>query len=250
MFSITIINLSQFYQKNRYKFFDLEALWENMTFNRNEFDYWLISHYCIGFHEKPIILSSGRPSPYFVNLRKLTDNVPVANELLYWVAEYLEDKKLDPDYFYGVPDGATKLGILASYRLGEGKLVQGRKKPKTHGESADMYFIGPMGKNDHIGVFDDVITTGDTTIEETEKIGISGAKIDFIVSLFDRLELRDDGRTAKQALNDLGIHYDYMTAADTLIPLAFKKLNPRKEIREKVIEYLERYSADDYYLNL
>ncbi len=59
-----------------------------------------------------------------------------------------------PTPFTGVPEGATKLGVLASYIWAKGSsdfkpgrfpLPMGRAKPKEHGVPEDRFFVGALG---------------------------------------------------------------------------------------------------------
>jgi orotate phosphoribosyltransferase len=214
-----------------------------VEFNREEFDDFLLKNGCVGFFDPPITLKSGRPGHYYFNFRNLTDRKGLKNQLIEWIGRYMTDLGLKPDYFYGVPEGATKLGVFLSDRFGKGKIVMGRGNPKDHGEPKDKYFIGPIKKGDHIIVIEDVTTTGGSVLNEIDKLKEAGIIIDRVIAIGNRLERRDNGKTVEEEVAEKSLKYEWMTDATTLVPKAFKMLNPGIEIGKRVENYFKEYGA-------
>ena len=220
-------------------------------FDQHKFNEFVIENDVVGFFEKPIKLKSGRESHWYVNWRTVTESVYYTNKLTDFVLDFVEDEKLQPDCFYGVPEGATKLAVIAQYKFakrqkdyGAGRYVlpMGRGKPKEHGEDKDRYFLGmPRGKTI---VVEDVTTTGGSLIS-TIKV-LKELKVDVIaaIGLTNRMEKRDDGKTVEAAVKELGVKYITMSNAVDLLPLAYKKLNPSDEVAGKVEEYFKKYGTE------
>ena len=126
------------------------------NFNQEEFNRFILENNVVGFFEEPIRLKSGRMSNWYVNWRNIAEDVLLLDKLIDYVITFTENLGLEPDCFYGVPEGATKLAIITQYKwakaqadYGPGKYVlpMGRGKPKEHGELKDRFFIGiPRGK--------------------------------------------------------------------------------------------------------
>ena len=125
-----------------------------MPFNQSAFNRFILDQDIVGFFPKPIKLSSGRMSSWYVNWRNVSSDVFAMDELSDFVLSFLADQKVAFDCLYGTPDGATKLAVLCQYKwakqqphFGPGKyvLAMGRKTPKDHGEPKDR-FCGAPGK--------------------------------------------------------------------------------------------------------
>ena len=88
-----------------------------MTFNQAEFNNFIITNDVVGFKENDITLKSGRISRWYANCRNLTSYAGVADKTANFVIDFIKEKNLEFDYVYGVPAGATKLGLLISYKI-------------------------------------------------------------------------------------------------------------------------------------
>ena len=105
-----------------------------MTFNQTKFNQFIISNNVIKQFDTPITLKSGKQSTVYVNWRTLTADAYLMNQLTDFVLAFARDKQLNIDTFYGVAEGATKLGILTqfkyaqqtNYKKGSHQLAMGR----------------------------------------------------------------------------------------------------------------------------
>lgn len=219
-----------------------------MVFDQEKFNSFLVAEGFIGFFENPITLKSGRQSYWYANLRNSTKDIETKDKLIGFILDFVEDNSLEPDFFYGVPEGATKTALFATdtYAKGKGKnalLVMGRGKPKEHGAPKDKYFIGNIPEGSNIVVIEDVTTTGGSLLSALEVFKQMDVNILCAVGLVNRNELRDDKKSVKEKVEELGIKYLCMANAVDLLPIAAKDMNPSPEILKKVEEGFERYGV-------
>ncbi len=222
-----------------------------MTFNQSQFNDFIISSGAVGFFNEPIKLSSGRMSNWYVNLRKISYDVFLLDKMADFVIEFVSDLQLKQDCFYGVPEGATKLGIIAQFKFakmqanyGAGKycLPMGRGKLKEHGAPEDRVFEGkPRGRTI---VIEDVTTTGDSLLRVIDQLRTEKVEIIAAIGVVNRNEKRDDGKTVAQAVQEKGLNYYQMANAVELLPLAFRKLQPGEEAARLVENYFATYGAE------
>lgn len=211
-------------------------------FNQEEFNKFVIENNVYGFFDEPITLASGRKSHFYANFRSLVQDAWLTDSLTDYLISFAKDKGLDVDTFYGVPEGATKIGLIAQYKLakesdefseGSHVLAMGRGKPKEHGAPKDKFFVGvPQGK---VVVIEDVTTTGSSLITTIKSLKEAGVDVVGVVSLSNRMEKRDDGDSVKQAIKKLGVSFFSMSSALDILPLMYKKSKP-SETTTKSIE--------------
>jgi orotate phosphoribosyltransferase len=207
-------------------------------FNQEEYNTFLIKHGVVGFFEEPVTLKSGRISNWYVNCRILLDRLGVIDHLTDFVLDFADDKKLAADYFYGVPEGATKLAVILSYKKGKSKndpnqaLIIGRGKPKEHGDPKDRYFIGPAEEGDRAIVIEDVTTTGGSLLDTIRHLRESKIEIAAAVGLVNRMEKRDDGQSVEQAVKAWDVPY---------FAMARRATNPSEPVWTEVKKYFQRY---------
>ncbi len=220
-------------------------------FNQEKFNQFVLENNVIGFFKKPVIFKSGRKAHDYVNWRNVAEDVFKIDKLADYVIAFVEDSGLKPDCFYGVPEGATKLGVIVQYKWARRSptygphshiLSMGRKQPKDHGDPKDRYFIGaPKGKTI---VLEDVTTTGDSLFETIDNLRFAETQIVAIITLTNRMELRDDGKSVKEAAEERKLSYFAMSNALELLPKAYKKLKPNKETARKVEKYFQKYGIE------
>ena len=221
-----------------------------MDFNQEEFNQFVVNSGVIGFFEQPIKLKSGRISHWYVNWR--INDVFLMDKLSDFVIAFVKSLGLQPDCFYGVPEGATKLGIItqdkwAKQSLNYGQesyvLPMGRGKPKEHGEMKDRFFVGePGGK---VVVIEDVTTTGGSLIETLKNLKEAGTEVIGVISLTNRMEKRDDGLSVKQAVEREGFRFYNMSSSLELLPIIYNKLQPGKEILKAIEFEFKEYGVEE-----
>jgi orotate phosphoribosyltransferase len=220
-------------------------------FNQEKFNQFILEKKVVGFFEEPITLKSGRLSHWYVNWRNVAEDVYLSDKLSDYVMAFVEDLGLQPDCFYGVPEGTTKLGIITQYKwaknspnygLGSHILPMGKKKPKDHGELKDRFFLGqPKGKT---VILEDVTTTGSSLLETIDNLTQAKIQIIAAIGLTNRMELRDDGKSVKEAVEAKGVPYLQMSSALELLSLAYQKFKPSQEVAKKTEEYFQKYGIE------
>ena len=226
---------------------------------RKEFDEFLVEQNVVEFREKKVRLSSGRRSNIYINLRKLSDDVVTLDKTLEFMRCFVDETGIDVDFFVGVAEGATKLGLFLTYSKAKDRLqnvsdseyshilnakksyplVMARGKEKKHGLGKDRHYLGMLGN--YAAVIEDVLTTGDSLMKEVNNLRKAGVCVNHALGLVDRLELRKDGFSVAEKLSWFPVAYYPMTDVKTLLPLAYEKLKPPKDLVKKVNLYYRKY---------
>ncbi|MFX1377371.1 MAG: orotate phosphoribosyltransferase [Promethearchaeota archaeon] len=223
-----------------------------MKWNKENFHDFIVNRNVIGFFKKPLLLKSGRLSYWYVNWRNVAEDVYSIDKLSDFVIAFIESLGLEPDCIYGVPEGATKLGIICQYKWAKLQpnfknkpyiLPMGRAKPKDHGDPKDKFFLGvPQGK---VIILEDVTTTGGSLIETIDKLNGINVTIISAISLTNRNELREDMKSVEIAVNQRGVPYHAMSNAIEIIPL----LKPDESIASKIESYFKEYGTREIKLS-
>ena len=208
----------------------------------------IISHGLVDFPEEATEFSSGRECHCKINWRSIMNDSALMDVLSDYVLAFAADSRLHPSCFYGVPEATSKLGLITQFKWAKQQpdvgvksysLPMGRGKPKERGPLEEREFCGiPEGD---VVVLEDTITTGGSVLKEIERIRKANADVIGVVVLTDRLELRDDGRSAREAVESLGVYYGALSDAFQLIVPAYEVLKPRDELARKVEDYYDRY---------
>jgi orotate phosphoribosyltransferase len=223
-----------------------------MNWQKEKFYEFIIENNVIGFFKEPLKLKSGRISYWYVNWRNVAEDVYLIDKLSDFIISFVKELDLNPDCFYGVPEGATKLGIITQYKWAKGQLnykmgayslSMGRVKPKEHGDPKDKYFLGnPKGK---VIIIEDVTTTGGSLLETIKFLSEIDIKIIAAIGLTNRNEIRDDNKSVEVIIEENDIKYYAMSNAIDLLPIAFNKLKPGRKILEQIEEYFKKYGIKE-----
>jgi len=219
---------------------------ENKIFNK-----FVIDNNVVGFFDKPIMLKSGRQSYWYANCRNLSNTFEIIDKTAGFVLNFLKKELIESDYIYGVPEGASKLAIIANYKLGKEcldgstnskqKIILGRGQPKPHGAPKDKYFIGEVNEGDKVLVLEDVTTTGGSLLKTIKQLKEANVEVVAAIGLVNRMEKRDDGKSVEEAVNELGVPYYAMSHSLALLPMAKAKYNPNEEVSRQVEIGFEKY---------
>ncbi len=184
-----------------------------MAFNKESFIKFIIENGVLQYYKEPIVLKSGKRSNLYINFRRLAEDAYLLDRLSDFVSEFVKENGIEVDTFYGVPEGATKLGIITQYKFakhssnfgpGSHVLSMGRGRPKDHGAQEDKYFLGfPKGR---VCVLEDVVTTGDSLLNEVKKLKDFGADVRVAIALVDR-----GAHGLREKLKELGVNYFVVT---------------------------------------
>ena len=213
---------------------------------KKEFHEFIINNNVIGFFKEPIKLKSNRLSHFYINWRKISENVMLIDKLTDYIISFVESLNLKPDCFYGVPEGASKIGIITQFKWAQKQknyytgtyiLPMGRGKPKDHGEPKDRFFLGmPQGK---VIIIEDVTTTGGSLITSIQNL--KAIKVDIIaaIGITNRDELRDDGRSVEEVIREEDVNYFAMSNAVDLLPT----LTIDEDIAIQIKDYFKKYGT-------
>lgn len=173
-------------------------------------------------------LTSGKTSPYYVDLRV----VPSYPELFDEVAEACAAvvKEIDGNYkLAGIPTGGLPLATLISHKL-ELPLLYVRKSEKAHGRKKGVE--GEL-EGGNVVLIDDVATTGGSIVEAAETVRGEGGTVKDAVVALDREE------GAKEALEREGIELHSCFLISELIDYLREESILDQEKYSLVKEYLE-----------
>lgn len=220
-------------------------------FSQEEFNKFIDENNVYGFFENAITLKSGRKSHFYINWRTIVEDTYLTDQLSDFVIAFAKFQNIKVDTFYGVPEGATKIGIISqfkqarqssNYEKGSHVLAMGRAKPKDHGAAKDKFFVGmPKGR---VVVIEDVTTTGGSLITTLQGLKEAGVNIEAVFSLSNRMEKRDDKKSVKEAVNELGLKFYSMSSALEMLPIFYAKESPGEEIAKAITREFEEYGVE------
>lgn len=220
----------------------------NWETEKDKFYDFIIENNVVGFFDEPLTLKSGRKSYWYVNWRTVAEDVFLLDRVSNFLLSFVRHLNLKPDCFYGVPEGATKLGVITQYKwafndkeIEPGKYVlsMGRGKPKDHGELKDKYFLGiPKGK---VILVEDTTTTGSSMLKAIDDLVDNKVNIMAAIGLTNRNEIRDDGNTVEEAVKRKNVQYFAMSNAIDLIP----RLKPKPSISNHIKDYFKKYGTKE-----
>ncbi len=221
-------------------------------FDQDQFYQFIIDNEVIHFLDWPVTLNCGIESHLYLNWRNVTNDVFLLDKLTDHVLAFASDLQLKPDCFYGVPEGATKVGLFSQYKLaqqssnyarGSHVLAMGRGKAKSHGEEANRQFIGkPSGRT---VVLEDVTTTGSSLINTVDSLQQAGVTVTAALGLTNRMLKNSDGETVATTLLGKSVPYYALSNVADLLPRAYLALKPSDDIVSKVEEEFRLYGVKE-----
>ena len=173
------------------------------------------------------ILSSGKESPYYIDLRIL----PSFPDLYRNIMEYMV--KLASRIDYDVIAGIETSGIVHAAYLGcllNKPIAYIRKKPKGHGTRS---LVEGLINGRRILLIDDVVTTGNTLVKAVKSIRDNGGIIEDAIVIIDRCE------GASKRLADYGVRLQYILSSDLIIDTLLKQGVIDEETYMRVKMYME-----------
>ena len=205
----------------------------------------------VGFFDPAIVLKSGRPGHWYINMRSAVNSLPERRRLAKFIYDFAVDNQIEPDYFMGVPDGATPVGVqlnmLHAERNDEHRIPGGilRSGAKAHGIPSDRYSVGSLPADSHVVLVEDVTTTGGSSMEFILRLQEIGVYVDALISCASRYERRDRGRTVQDVLErDYGVPYFPLTDARRILPKAIERDKPPASLIKDIEDYYKRYGIE------
>ena len=156
------------------------------------------------------LLKSGKRSPYYIDLRKIT----LQSEGLQLITDVLMDALMDGietsiDAIGGPCVGADPIVGAALYSEPDLRGFLVRKDQKDHG--IDGLVIGSVTPGDRCVIVEDVTTSGGSLLRACKIIQEFGCTIELVISVVDR------NAGAKQLFEDHNIKFSSLFSIDDLI---------------------------------
>jgi aspartate carbamoyltransferase regulatory subunit len=210
--------------------------------------------------DRPFMLKSGRPSPYFVNLGALTDGESLG-KLKWAFASYIallveEGEVPDFDYVFGPSYKGISLAALTCEGLNElygmdKRYMYDRKEAKDYGDlTSDQVLVGAgyFKPGQRLLVVDDTITTGITKVETIEKLRMLGDhEVVGLVIAVDRQERLGDKDNVEEISavqyleQEMGLKVHSIQNIETIYGLIKDSLS--EEMRGLWLDYYRRYGT-------
>ena len=144
------------------------------------------------FGRGKIMLTSGRESDYYIDMRPTTVHPAGATYVGELIVDALEGMKVD--FVGGLEMGAvpvaTSVAIASHRRGGNLQAFFVRKKPKDHGAKKLIEGLpkGETLRGRNVVVVEDVTTTGGSALQAVAALREEGANIVLVLTIVDRLE--------------------------------------------------------------
>lgn len=131
------------------------------------------------------VLTSGKESDYYINVKKLTTNPTALKLIAELMAEKVSEAGIEFNRVAGPELGAVPIATALSLEIKK-PLVIVRKKPKGHGTGSQIE--GEVKPGEKILLVEDVTTTGGSVLKAAEVLESLGAEIAGITVVVDREE--------------------------------------------------------------
>lgn len=131
--------------------------------------------------KNPFTWASGWKSPIYCDNRVTLSFPPIRNYIRDQFAKNIEKEFGKPDVIAGVATGAIGIGILVAEYLGL-PFVYVRPEPKKHGRQNQIE--GFLQKGQTVVVIEDLISTGNSSLQAVEALKEAGATIKGMVAIF------------------------------------------------------------------
>lgn len=216
-------------------------------FDQEKFNQFLLEQGVVKFFEEPITLVSGRKSYVYANCRTLLNTVTNIDQVTDFILDFIEDNKLAGDYFFGVPEGATKLADILNYKYGKRKnnlkqrLVMGRGKPKEHGMIIDKHFIGDVRVGDKVILVEDATTTGGSLLKSSNLLKDAGVIVVAAIVIVNRLQKTAEGKSVENTLQEHNIPFFCLTDLRKMYPLLAHKYAEAPNVLQSVKKEYQEY---------
>ncbi|MBN1219173.1 MAG: orotidine-5'-phosphate decarboxylase [Anaerolineae bacterium] len=137
-------------------------------------------------------LASGKQSPFYIDLRRVTSDASLLKMVAQAYAELL--RPLTFDHLAGVPYAALPIGTAVALLMNK-SLIYPRKEVKAHGTGKRIEGIFAPG--DRVVVLEDLVTSGGSVLTVIETLVEAGLKVSDVAVLIDR-EQGGDKNLAKK----------------------------------------------------
>lgn len=147
-------------------------------------------------------LTSGKSSPYYIDLRIIPSFPDVFNEVCDFYVKLIESNVGIENFkiVAGVPTGGIPFGAVVAYKLNK-PFIYVRSTQREHGRERRVE--GTLSSGDKVLLLDDLITTGKSLVQAASTIKTDGGIIDDVVVLINR----EEGGEEALMKESLKLHY-------------------------------------------
>jgi orotate phosphoribosyltransferase len=131
------------------------------------------------------VLTSGRESTYYINVKKLITNPTALKLIAALMAEVIMRESIEFDRVAGPELGAVPIVTALSLETGKPLLIV-RKKPKSHGTGSQVE--GEVKPGERVLLVEDVTTTGGSVLNAAKVLESKGVRIEAVCVVVDREE--------------------------------------------------------------
>ncbi len=131
--------------------------------------------------ENPFSWASGWKSPIYCDNRIILSYPIIRNYVREELAKHLERMYGKPDCVAGVATGAIGIGALVADYLGL-PFIYVRPEPKSHGRQNQIE--GVLEQNQTVVVIEDLISTGNSSLNAVNALKDAGAKVKGMLAIF------------------------------------------------------------------
>jgi len=175
-------------------------------------------------------LTSGKWSPFYIDLRIVPSFPDVFDIMTNCYVELLKDKRSEIRKIVGVPTAGLPIATLVSYKM-RLPLLYVRKEEREHGTRKNIE--GILNKGDIVAIVDDLATTGGSVKDAATKVRDAGGIVKYAIVLIDRLQ------GAKENLKEADIELLAYTTINEILDILVKERKISVEQYEKVLDYLK-----------
>ncbi len=185
---------------------------------------------CLDFGE--FTLTSGKTSPYYVDLRSLPSHPDRFDRVIEMAAELVDDRIGTVDSVCAVATGGLPVGTLLAHKLNT-SMSYVRQQKKSHGEGHRIE--GRLENNEDVLVVDDISTTGGSVLDAVETVRNNGGRVKYALVLLDRCQ----GATDNLATEGVDL-----VSLGSIEPLV-EELGERGAIAQSVVQNVKKYLAKE-----
>jgi orotate phosphoribosyltransferase len=131
--------------------------------------------------ESPFTWASGMKSPIYCDNRKTLSYPAIRTYLRQQFVESIEEKFGKPDVIAGVATGGIAVGALVAQEMGV-PFIYVRSEAKKHGLGNQVEGVLEAGQT--VVVIEDLISTGNSSLNAVAALREAGAKVNGMVAIF------------------------------------------------------------------
>lgn len=177
------------------------------------------------------VLTSGKISPYYLDLRRLPNYPAEFNEVVNKAIEVL--KGINFDIILGIATGGVPFASFLACKLGK---PLGYIRSEKKGYGTDKLIEACVEKKKVI-IVDDVATTGGSIARAVDEVRKSGGEVEYALVIVDREEGAGK-RLAQMGVKLLSV-YKIRDILNTLLSSALLSESDKKAIQEYLVSNIE-----------